>query len=179
MDANRRLLIKYIVGAGLATAGLPLAEALPGGSAAVPPGAQGHSLGVISLVSGSRHDAAFLAGLRDGIAERLYRPLPPHCLHCLGLGSFQRLDELLREARPALVLGLLDDASAVLAQDMVRAAGGRFLRSEHHRFAASPAADHWIRDIGHALVNTANVPPAPTGAAEAGGHAFVSFSCLI
>ena len=106
-------------------------------------------------------------------------PLSPHGLHCLDLGSFQRLDGLLRESRPALVVGLLDDASAVLAQDMVRSAGGRLLRVEHHRLAAATAADHWTWQIGYALVNAGVTPPAPAGATEVGGHAFVSLSCLI
>lgn len=175
MDAGRRLLIKSIVAAGVAAAGLPLASAAPGAPAV----GSGRSLGLIPLVGGARHDAVFLAGVRAGLVGGRHRPVSPHCLHCLDLGSFQRLEALLREARPALVVGLLDDAAAVLAQDRVRAAGGRFLRSEHHRFAVAPAADRWAWGIGYALANAGAAPLAPAGAAEVGGHAFVSFSCLI
>lgn len=177
MSTDRRSILKGLAGAGLMMVGMPWAQAAaPGAQAAV---AAGTLPGVTSLVSGSALDAAFLAGVRQGVNAPAGQTLSAQPLKSLDAATFGQLNKLLNDNHATLLVGLIDDASAAIVIDLVRSAGGRVLSVQHHRVGEGSAGAQWAQALGQSLVATSS--PATPGAPHSaqGGNAYVSLSCVI
>lgn len=172
MSMDRRSVLKSLAAAGLAISGVPLAARAADRATAAPlAAAAAGALPVTPLVSGSALDTAFVAGVQQaagttGTAAR--------ALQGLDASTYTKLDALLHDDTPTLLVGLLDDAAATLVIDLVRSAGGRVLAVEHHRAGQDAAAHQWASTLGQALAAGAATPVA-----AAQGTAYVSLRCVI
>lgn len=172
MSTDRRFVLKGLAAAGLMAA-MPWAQAST--SAATPLADAAAAARVTPLVSGGALDAAFLAGVRQATAKPAGVLVNPP-LQGLDAATYQQLDALLNDDTPTLLVGLLDDAAAVLVLDLVRSAGGRVLSVEHHRIGAGSAGRQRAGELGQALVaGTA----APAGRVHENGSAHVALRCVI
>lgn len=175
---DRRMVLKGLAAAGLAMTGMSWASAATspalGAAAGVPAGA---ALNVTSLVSGAALDNAFVQGVQTAVSGQAAAQWSGQRLQGLDAATFQRLNALLHDDTPTLLVGLVDDASATLVLDLVRSAGGRVLQAQHHRVGRGPVAQQWAQQLGHTL---ASGKTAELGnAADVGGTAYVSLSCVI
>jgi len=171
MSSDRRFVLKGLAAAGLAVSTTSWARAVWSS----PAGLEQPPRAVTTLVGGSALDAAFLAGVRQAVdAAGQSAPLA-HPLRGLEAATFQQLDALLRDREASLLLGWLDDASAVLVLDLVRSAGGQVLSVQHHRIDHDAAAGVRVQALGQALV--AGQPFQPS--AQPQGVAYVSLRCVI
>lgn len=173
MSMDRRSVLRGLAAAGLSVSGLSWAQpgvpAQPAADAAARPD-------VTTLVAGGALDAAFLAGVRDAVRGQGQR-LATQPVQGLEAATYQRLDALLNDGEPTLLVGLVDDAAATLVLDLVRTAGGRVLSVQHHRVAAGAAGSAWAGALGRALVAPAPVPTVAV--ADPHGTAYVALSCVI
>lgn len=171
MSTDRRSILKGLAAAGLVMAGIPWAQARP--VVDLPKDVPAPN-SVTSLVSGSGLDAAFLSGVHQG-AQGEGRGLAAQPLEGLAADTYTRLNRLLQDGEPTLLVGLLDDAAATLVLDLVRSHGGRVLALETHRAGADAAP--WAQALGQALVRQPNqIPAAPSAHA---GRTYVALSCVI
>lgn len=176
---DRRMVLKGLTAAGLAMTGISswasvaTAPAL-GTAAGVPAGA---ALNVTSLVSGAALDNAFVQGVQTAVGGQAAAQWSGQRLQGLDAATFTRLNAMLNDDTPTLLVGLVDDASATLVLDLVRSAGGRVLQAQHHRVGRGPLAQQWAQQLGHTLASgkTAEL----SNAADVGGTAYVSLSCVI
>ncbi len=176
MNNDRRLVLKSLAAAGLAVSGISLAQGgrpplvAPGEDAAV------SLLAVTSHAASAALNAAFLAGVEAESAAMPGAPsaMPAMQLRGLDADAFVRLDAMLKDGEPTMLVGLTDDAAATLVLDLVRSAGGQVLAVQHHRVGSGPDAAPWARALGRGLVAGA-VPASPSS----GAQACVSFRCVI
>jgi len=118
----RRAILKGIYAAGGMAAAGALAGFTPLSAFAAPAGR------LTLLLGGSPHDEAFLTGAR---AIAPVEPLTPPLLSARDLGRF--LDEQAhRRASGQHLIGLLDDASFIVFQEILHARRARFLVTGHH-----------------------------------------------
>ena len=172
MSNDRRFVLKGLAAAGLLAA-MPWAQA----SAAAPladAGVADTATRVTPLVSGSALDAAFLAGVRNAMGQPAGRLVTPP-LQGLEASTYQQLNALLNDDTPTLLVGLLDDAAAILVLDLVRSAGGRVLSAEPHRIGQDSAGQQRAGALGQALVAGA----ATAGRGQENGNAYVALRCVI
>ncbi|MDD2729974.1 hypothetical protein [Malikia sp.] len=172
MSTDRRFVLKGLAAAGLLAA-MPWAQA--SASAATP--LADAAARVTPLVSGGALDAAFLAGVRNAAAKPAGALVNPP-LQGLEAATYQQLDRLLNDDTPTLLVGLLDDAAAVLVLDLVRSAGGRVLSVEHHRIGAGSAGQQRAGALGQALVAGADAA-VTAGRVHENGSAYVALRCVI
>lgn len=173
MNTDRRALLKGIALAGMAIPGMHWAYALPADM-----GQHGFSwpIEITALTSDAAIEEAFLGGVRMAAKAggRRTTELP---LKNLDTATYSKLHRLLRDGQPTLLVGLLNDAAATLALDLVRSHGGRVLSVQEHRIAMD--ADPWAASLGQALVShPTQSRTAQTSMAEV-GRAFVSLSCAV
>ena len=172
MSNDRRLVLKGLAAAGLLAA-MPWAQA----SAAAPladAGVADAATRVTPLVSGSALDAAFLAGVRNAMGQPA-GSLVNTPLQGLEASTYQQLNALLNDDAPTLLVGLLDDAAAILVLDLVRSAGGRVLSAEPHRIGQDSAGQQRAGALGQALVAGA----VTAGRGQENGNAYVALRCVI
>ena len=172
MSNDRRFVLKGLAAAGLLAA-MPWAQA----SAAAPladAGVADTATRVTPLVSGGALDAAFLAGVRQATAQPA-GSLVTQPLQGLEASTYQQLNALLNDDTPTLLVGLLDDAAAILVLDLVRSAGGRVLSAEPHRIGQDSAGQQRAGALGQALVAGA----ATAGRGQENGNAYVALRCVI
>lgn len=172
MSNDRRLVLKGLAAAGLLAA-MPWAQA----SAAAPladAGVADTATRVTPLVSGSALDAAFLAGVRQATAQPA-GSLVTQPLQGLEASTYQQLNALLNDDTPTLLVGLLDDAAAILVLDLVRSAGGRVLSVEQHRIGQDSTGQQRAGALGQALVAGA----VTAGRGQENGNAYVALRCVI
>lgn len=179
MSTDRRSILKGLAAAGLVMVGMPWAQATSAQGAQAAAGLAGGALpGVTSLVSGSALDAAFLAGVQQGVNAPAGQTLSAQPLQSLDAATFGQLNKLLNDGSATLLVGLIDDASAAIVIDLVRSAGGRVLSVQHHRVAEGGASAQWAQALGQSLVATSS-PATPNAPRSAQGIACVSLSCVI
>lgn len=174
MSNDRRFVLKGLAAAGLLAA-MPWAQAST--SAAAPladAGVADAATRVTPLVSGSALDAAFLAGVRQATAQPASSLVTPP-LQGLEASTYQQLNALLNDDTPTLLVGLLDDAAAILVLDLVRSAGGRVLSAEPHRIGQDSIGQQRAGALGQALVAGA----ATAGRGQENGNAYVALRCVI
>ncbi len=186
MNTDRRLVLKRLAAAGLAVSVPGAASARAGQPDLSPltptPPAAGTAatalLAVTSRAGGAALNAAFLAGVAAGsTASAPSLPaMPALQLRGLDADAFTRLDTLLKDGEPTLLVGLTDDAAATLVLDLVRSAGGQVLAVTHHRAGGGPDAAPWALALGRDLV-AGHAAASPS--ASAGSQACVSFRCMI
>lgn len=172
MSNDRRFVLKGLAAAGLLAA-MPWAQA----SAAAPladAGVADTATRVTPLVSGSALDAAFLAGVRQATAQPA-GSLVTQPLQGLEASTYQQLNALLNDDTPTLLVGLLDDAAAILVLDLVRSAGGRVLSVEQHRIGQDSTGQQRAGALGQALVAGA----VTAGRGQENGNAYVALRCVI
>lgn len=172
MSNDRRLVLKGLAAAGLLAA-MPWAQA----SAAAPladAGVADTATRVTPLVSGSALDAAFLAGVRQATAQPA-GSLVTQPLQGLEASTYQQLNALLNDDTPTLLVGLLDDAAAILVLDLVRSAGGRVRSVEQHRIGQDSTGQQRAGALGQALVAGA----VTAGRGQENGNAYVALRCVI
>jgi len=178
MTTDRRDVLKGLMAAGLLVSTPSWARSIwPAGDAASTAPAQ--PLAVSTLVSGATLDSAFLAGVNDALQADALKVSATHHLNHLGAEVFNHLNAQLNDGEPGLLVGLLDDASAVLVLDLLRSAGARVLSVQHHRVASGEDASAWARALGQSLVSS---DPAPLASAEVpaiGAMSCVSLRCVI
>lgn len=177
MSNDRRFVLKGLAAAGLLAA-MPWAQAST--SAAAPladAGVADAATRVTPLVSGGALDAAFLAGVRQATAQPASRLVTPP-LQGLEASTYQQLNALLNDDTPTLLVGLLDDAAAILVLDLVRSAGGRVLSAEPHRIGQDSAGQQRAGALGQALVAGAGAAVA-AGRGQENGNAYVALRCVI
>lgn len=174
MHTDRRSVLKGLAAAGLAMVAMPWAQATsaPGIRDAASAGAR-----VSALVSGSALDAAFLAGVQQGVNAPAGQSLSTQPLKGLDAATFGQLNQLLNDGSETLLVGLIDDASAAIVIDLVRSAGGRVLSLQHHRADNSSAGAQWAQALGQSLLAAKAATPEAPAAAQ--GSAYVSLSCVI
>jgi hypothetical protein len=175
MSTDRREVLKGLVAAGLLVSSTSWAKSLwqPGSGAAEN---QGEALAVSTLVSGSLLDQAFLDGVQNALLPVSTAVASPQALAGLSAETFNRLSTQLQDGEPALLLALLDDASAVLVLDLIRSAGAKVLAVQHHHLAAGAQGEAEARALGQALVAGGS---AHTTEQKAGTQAYVSLRCVI
>lgn len=172
MSNDRRFVLKGLAAAGLLAA-MPWAQA----SAAAPladAGVADTATRVTPLVSGGALDAAFLAGVRQATAQPA-GSLVTQPLQGLEASTYQQLNALLNDDTPTLLVGLLDDAAAILVLDLVRSAGGRVLSVEQHRIGQDSTGQQRAGALGQALVAGA----VTAGRGQENGNAYVALRCVI
>lgn len=177
MSNDRRFVLKGLAAAGLLAA-MPWAQAST--SAAAPladAGVADTATRVTPLVSGGALDAAFLAGVRQATAQPA-GSLVTQPLQGLEASTYQQLNALLNDDTPTLLVGLLDDAAAILVLDLVRSAGGRVLSAEPHRIGQDSAGQQRAGALGQALVAGADAA-VTTGRMHENGSAYVALRCVI
>lgn len=180
MSMDRRSVLKALATAGLAVVGMPLVQTAPWDRALDAGRAAVDHLTVTSLVSGTALDAHFLAGVQEGVGNQSGQAaLTMQRLQGFEASTFVRLDTLLHDGTPTLLVGLVDDASATLVLDLVRSAGGRVMDSQHHRPGQGKSAAHWAQTLGRILAAGEGAPPIPGAATDPQGRAYVSFRCVI
>ena len=181
MNNDRRLVLKSLAAAGLAVSGVSFAHAgRPVSLRPVAPDEEAVAslLAVTSHGGGAVLNAAFLAGIEAASSAMPFAPSPLPAMQLRGLDAeaFVRLDALLKDGEQTMLVGLIDDAAAMLVLDLVRSAGGQVLAVQHHRVGSGPHAVPWAQALGRALVaGTAATSPF----AGAGAQACVSFRCVI
>lgn len=174
MSSDRRSVLKGLAAAGLAVSTTSWAKSIWSPAPGLSAGLQQQPLSVTTLVGGSALDAAFLAGVRQAVdASSGAAPLT-HSLQGLEAATFKRLGALLQDSEPSLLVGWLDDASAVLVLDLVRSAGGQVLSVQHHRIDQDAHAGAKVLALGQALVAGDALPLA-----QPQGAAYVSIRCVI
>jgi len=170
MSSDRRFVLKGLAAAGLAVSTTSWARAVWSSPAGLE-----QPLAVTTLVGGSALDAAFLSGVRQAVDAASQAAPLTHPLRGLEAATFQRLDALLHDRESSLLVGWLDDASAVLVLDLVRSAGGQVLSVRHHRIEPHPDAGVRVQALGQALVTGQAFQPS----AQPQGAAYVSIRCVI
>lgn len=118
MNVNRRFVLKGIVLGG--AAGVVLGRAVPVLGDVAPSPAHCDVRPALALVGHGTTESAFLQGARAAIGTRL-----PVQQVGTDLRFMLDLERRLRAGRPMRVIGLLDDAAAVLVLDLARSAGAR------------------------------------------------------
>lgn len=133
------------------------------------------ALSVLPLLAGGALDAAFLDGVAQAVQAQggAREPMARLTLNAVSLAHVKhRLDGGL----PRRVVALLDDASATLALQLLRAQGARLQVFEPLRLQPSPAGAEQAIAIARALVEGTALPVATT-AHE--GTPCVALACLI
>jgi len=165
--------LKGLMAAGLMVSSPSWARSLwPTGDAPTATGAP--AMAISTLVSGSALDSAFLAGVNS--AAQADNALPTHHLSQLDAGLYQQLNAQLNDGQPGLLVGLLDDASAVLVLDLLRSAGAQVLSVQHHQVAQGGDAATWAHALGQSLVTSR---PLPQARQTDGAFSCVSLRCAI
>lgn len=154
MTVSRRLVLKGMALGSLA--GMTLAGSLPAlarTAAAASSGALNQP--IRTLVSLGAADSAFVQGARAAIG------LPLQVQEAgLGLGHLLKFERELARGQPMRVIGLLDDASAVLLVDLARSAGARIhWLGQHtasagitrHQLLNSSLADSCVQQLAQQL----------------------------
>lgn len=174
MSNDRRFVLKGLAAAGLLAA-MPWAQASTRAAAPLSDaGVADAATRVTPLVSGGALDAAFLAGVRNGLGQPAATLVNPP-LQGLEAATYQQLNLLLNDDTPTLLVGLLDDAAATLVLDLVRSAGGRVLSAEPHRIGQDSIGQQRAGELGQALVAGA----ATAGRRQENGNAYVALRCVI
>lgn len=173
MSNDRRFVLKGLAAAGLLAA-MPWAQASTSASAPLADVAADAAARVTPLVSGGALDAAFLAGVRNAMSQPAGALVNPP-LQGLEAATYQQLNALLNDDTPTLLVGLLDDAAAVLVLDLVRSAGGRVLSVEQHRISQDSTGQQLAGALGQALVAGA----VTAGRRQENGNAYVALRCVI
>ena len=177
MSNDRRFVLKGLAAAGLLAA-MPWAQASTSAAAPLADATMADAAArVTPLVSGGALDAAFLAGVRNAAAKPAGALVNPP-LQGLEAATYQQLDRLLNDDTPTLLVGLLDDAAAVLVLDLVRSAGGRVLSVEHHRIGAGSVGQQQAGALGQSLVAGADAA-VTAGRGQENGNAYVALRCVI
>ena len=177
MSNDRRFVLKGLAAAGLLAA-MPWAQANTSAAAALADAAVADAAArVTPLVSGGALDAAFLAGVSKAMGQPTGALVNPP-LQGLEAATYQQLNQLLNDDTPTLLVGLLDDAAAILVLDLVRTAGGRVLSVEQHRIGQGSAGQQWAGALGQALVAGAGAAVA-AGRGQENGNAYVALRCVI
>ena len=171
--SDRRDVLKGLMAAGLMVSSPSWARSLwPTGNATTQ--AASPALSVSTLVSGSALDSAFLAGVNSALPG--HGATATHQLNQLDAGLYQQLNTQLNDGEPGLLVGLLDDASAVLVLDLLRSAGAQVLSVQHHQVAQGGDAAAWAQALGQSLMSDRALPQAPQGN---GALSCVSLRCVI
>lgn len=191
-EARRRVL-KGLAGAGLAVSYFPARAGGPDAVSRADGAGQGAVAtatsadpanrvvvpALVTLLGGSALDPAFLNGVRQ-VAAGLDLGAPvAHRLDGLDLAVLLRLEALFHDGRETRLVGLLDDASAMLVTDLVRSAGGRVLAVSHHRTGDDAPALQWAAATGRALARGQAATVAPAVSGDRAARAHVSLCCLI
>lgn len=175
MSTDRRTLLKGLAAVGLAFSGGSLARAadfrLPNNAAT---GDAGMTL--TAVVSGGAADSAFLAGVTAAALQRGMQQQPALRLDGLDGSLLSHIHTLAQDAQQAMLVGLVDDATAVVLLDVVRSAGGRVLSQQHHRLGSDSTAAQLAANLGRELVSR---PDAANLATQQAGEHCVSFCCVI
>jgi len=172
MSNDRRFVLKGLAAAGLLAA-MPWAQANTSAATPLADASVAEAAArVTPLVSGGALDAAFLAGVRNAIGQPALVNPP---LQGLAAATYQQLNVLLNDDTPTLLVGLLDDAAAILVLDLVRSAGGRVLSVEQYRIGQDSAGQQRAGALGQALVAGAVIP----GRMQENGNAYVALRCVI
>ena len=172
-SSDRRDVLKGLMAAGLLVSTPSWARSLwPTGDATT--AAAPAQAAVSTLVSGSALDSAFLAGVNSALPG--HGAAATHQLSQLDAGLYQQLNAQLNDGEPGLLVGLLDDASAVLVLDLLRSAGAQVLSVQHHQVAQGSDAATWAHALGQSLVSAA---PLPQTRQAPGGLTCVSLRCVI
>ncbi|MFC3532931.1 hypothetical protein ACFOLG_12150 [Vogesella facilis] len=175
MTTDRRTLLKGLAAVGLAFTGGSLAHAASGlpDTATLAAGSQ---MPLTAVVSGSAVDRQFLAGVSAAAQQHGMQQQPALSLNGLDGSLLQHIHTLAQDTQPAMLVGLVDDATATVLLDLVRSAGGRVLAQQHQRLNSDATAQQLAATLGHELVRR----PATVAAATAGsGVLCVSFCCVI
>lgn len=173
MSTDRRTLLKGLAAVGLAFTGGSLAHAASG----LPDTArQQSSMPLTAVVSGSAVDSPFLAGVTAASQQFGMQQQPALKLDGLDGSLLNHIHTLAQDSQSAMLVGLVDDATAVLLLDLVRSSGGRVLSQQQHRLGSDAAAVQLAAGLGRELVSR---PDAVTAATQQGGQHCVSFCCVI
>ncbi|NMG53839.1 hypothetical protein [Aromatoleum aromaticum] len=119
---DRRIFLKGVLGSGALTA-MPLAAL-----ANFPPGGADAGRRVLVVAQADFSQALAIArGLADGFGIR------PVAANVQQLGSFAGVSAILDRAGQARVIGVMDDASALIFQQIAAARGAGLAMETHHR----------------------------------------------
>lgn len=172
MTTDRRTLLKGLAAVGLAFTGGSLAQAatvLPAGKTL----AASSPLSLTAVVSGSALDHQFLAGVAAAAQQHGMQQQPALRLNGPDGTLLNHIHTLAQDAQPAMLVGLVDDATAAVLLDLVRSSGGRVLSEQHQRLGGDAAQ---LAALGQGLVaSPARVLPA----SHPQGSPCVSFCCVI
>lgn len=146
MNIDRRFALKSLATVGLAMSTINWANARNIMMDALIPS-------VIPIVTGSIVEASFLIGVRTGTVQRGW--VMDKTIHLRGLDSADVLHVItsLHTGSPAILVGLTDDASAVLILDLVRSMGGQVLSSTQFRLMPDSTASQVATDLGRQLTS--------------------------
>ena len=172
MTTDRRTLLKGLAAVGLAFTGGSLAQAatvLPAGKTL----AANATLPLTAVVSGNVPASAFLAGVTAAAQQHGMAQQPPLRLDGPDGSLLNHIHALAQDAQPAMLVGLVDDATATVLLDLVRSSGGRVLSEQHQRLGGDAAP---LAALGQALVAS---PERVLPASIPQGSACVSFCCVI
>lgn len=126
---DRRIFLKGVFGGGALTA-MPLAAL-----ANFPPGGAGAGTAARRVLVVAQADfsqaLALAGGLADGFGIR------PVAASVQQLGSFAGVSAILDRAGHARVIGVMDDASALIFQQIAMARGAGLAMETHHRVGAA------------------------------------------
>lgn len=172
MTTDRRTLLKGLAAVGLAFSGGSLAQAatvLPAGKTL----AANATLPLTAVVSGSALDSQFLAGVAAAAQQHGMQQQPALRLNGLDGTLLNHIHALAQDAQPAMLVGLVDDATATVLLDLVRSSGGRVLSQQPQRLGSDAAQ---LAALGQALVAS---PERVLPASHPQGSPCVSFCCVI
>lgn len=175
MSTDRRTLLKGLAAVGLAFTGGSLAQAA-NLRLQDPATATGGSMSLTAVVSGGATDSQFLAGVSAAALQHGMQQQPALSLNGLDGSLLSHLHALAQDSQEAMLVGLVDDATATVLLDVVRSSGGRVIAQQHHRLGRDAAAVQLAASLGRELVSR---PDAVSAATQQGGEHCVSFCCVI
>lgn len=117
MKFNRRVALKGLTALGLAMTGVE-------GVAAHKLLSKPCAVSVIPLMAGKGLDGAFLSGIHQAAVQHQWTMHQALHLQNLDSADFVRLHDFLDRSSPAVLVGLADEASAVLVLALVRTSQG-------------------------------------------------------
>nr|MBS0021945.1 hypothetical protein [Gammaproteobacteria bacterium] len=136
MTVDRRFVLKGMV---LGAAGVVLSRSVSVLGGVAPSPVHGDVRPALALVGNGTAGSAFVQGARAAVGTRLHvQQVSPD------LGFMLDLERQLRAGRPMRIIGLLDDASAVLVLDLARSAGGRIHWLGQHTGEAGMTRHHLL-----------------------------------
>lgn len=175
MKTDRRTLLKGIAAVGLAFTSGSLVQAA-NFRLQDKASASNVSMPLTAVVSGGANDSQFLAGVTAAALQQGMQQQPALRLEGLDGSLLNHIHALAQDPQPAMLVGLVDDATAVVLLDVVRSAGGRVLSQQHHRLGSDTAATQLAANLGRELVSR---PDAANLATQQAGEHCVSFCCVI